>query len=408
MARIFEISYFSKTDGMNKKEQIVAESKQEIIKEILLYRPNIVLIDVKEKSELFLKLLSFNNVTKKELSDFCFAVGKSLQIGLDILTTLEDLAESMENERFRLVIIKMIADLKNGDSLYESMKKYDIFPKSLLTMVKIGEKTGNLNMSFLNYGEYLEWLLKLRRAIKKALAYPIIASFAIFIALSVLVFFVLPKIVKAIKMLNIKGELPLPTKIIIFMTEHKSSIFIFVGALVAIYFLIKVIRILSDRGKYYTDYWLLKVPKIGEMVLEKHLAEDLKILHDVYQSGGSIVEALELIHQEMETNLYIKEQFRVVHESVMNGASLQEAFSKIEFFPRIVIRVIKIGEETGNINEALKRVIDLYETNVKTSIENLTLVIEPALQVVLGGILALIAAGVLMPVYQIVTQLGQR
>ena len=405
MAKIYEVHYYSKTEAINRTEQIVAESKQQIIREILLYRQNIILIDIKEKSELLLKLLTYKKLSLKELSDFCFAIGKSLQIGLDILTTLEDLAESVESKSFKITLTKMIADLKNGESLYESMKKYSIFPITLLTMIKIGEKTGNLYNSFLNYGSYVEWLLKLRSSIKKAMAYPIVASFSIFISLTVLIVFVLPKIVKAIKMLGLKHT-PLPTRIISYLSEHGSSVFILIGIIMVCFIIIKLLRAINERIRYFTDYLLLKIPKIGDMILEKHLAEDLKIINDIYKAGGAIIEALELIYKEMENNLYIKEKFKEIHESVLNGSSLQEAFSRIYFFPKLVIRTIKIGEETGNINESLERVIELYETNVKNSIENLTLIIEPAMQVVLGGMLALIAAGVLMPVYEIVSQLG--
>ena len=405
MSKTFEIRYYSKNDASVKTELVIANSKQELLKEVLLYRQNVILIDIKEKSQFLLKLFTYRKISLKELSDFCFAIGKSLQIGLDIISTLEDLSETVENKSFKTVLLRIADDLKNGKSLYESMSSYGIFPVTMLTMIKIGEKTGDLYNSFLNYGDYVEWLIKLRGSIKKAMAYPIVAGFSISIALMVLVVFVLPKIVKAIKMLGLKS-IPLPTQIISYISEHGSSVFIMIGVIIGFLFILKIMRNFSEKITYWTDFLILKIPKIGDLILQKHLAEDLKAINDIYKAGGAIIEALELVYKEMEKNFFLKEKFKQIYQEVISGSSLYEAFSSVDVFPRLVLRTIRIGEESGDINESLERVIELYETNLKTAIENLTLIIEPAMQVVLGGMLALIAAGVLMPVYQIVSQLG--
>jgi type IV pilus assembly protein PilC len=402
----FKVRYYSKVHGIIEEVEVLAESEAEILRNTLA-NPDIIVLDIKPKWEFLASLFEFGKVPLKELADFCYTVGKSLEIGVDVISTLQDLVSVSKSAKMRNALRRIVYDLQGGASLSEAVSRQKkVFPPDLVALIKVGETSGNLPSILLRYSEHLDWLLKMRAEIKKAMAYPIMASSAIVLIIIVLTTFVLPRIVQAIKLLGLK-QLPLPTKVIIFMSKH-GILIVHLIALIAISITISaILRRIIPKFRYYYDKFILKVPVIGDFILQKHLIEDLRSLADIYSSGGSLLLALDLIRRDLETNEFLKEVFSDIKDRVERGTSLSLAFRESGVFPPLVVRTIQIGEETGTLDESTSRTVELYETNIRKAVEALSTFIEPVLQLLLGIFLGTVAAGILMPVYNIITQLGR-
>jgi len=406
---VYRVKYFNRLSQTIEERIVNANSEEEIIKDALR-STDIVLIDIQRRSKIltFLRGLFTDRVSLKELADFTYTMGKSLEIGIDLLSTLHDLEETTKSKKLKEAVRKIIADVEGGASISEALEKQkNVFPPTFIALVKIGESSGNLANVLLRYAEYLDWLIKLKTEVKKALAYPSMVAIAVSITMIVLITYVLPQITEVIKDLGIK-EYPIPTQILIWISEKSKYLPILIILIILSVILLIILRAVSERVRYFTDELILKIPIIGEIVFKKHIVEDLRAMADIHASGGSLLYALELIENDLETNLYLKEVFGKIRESVERGSSLTEAFKNTGAFPPIVVRTIKIGEETGALDDAIMRTVEYYENELRKTLETLTTFIEPALQIILGIMLGLIAAGILFPVYEIVTKLGTR
>jgi type IV pilus assembly protein PilC len=159
------------------------------------------------------------------------------------------------------------------------------------------------------------------------------------------------------------------------------------------------------KTRYIRDKVKLKFPMIGSIFLKASLSRDMRVLAEVYRSGGTILNALDIIVDHVEQNLYIKSIFRKVKENLIIGDMLSIAMEKSGFFQSPVIRMVKLGENTGALDKSLLRLAEIYEDDMKRKIQAMTVIIEPVIQLVLGGILGIVALGILLPVYNIISGL---
>ncbi|MRI83337.1 MAG: hypothetical protein C6I00_02855 [Nitratiruptor sp.] len=401
----FIVKYYDTRSGEIDFDEIEARSEDEIINEILRYRTNLVLLDIRPKGKFQGLSLRFQKVGLRELEDFCFHVGKSLEIGIDIIQAIEDFTEHASSAKMRYLLKKIVQDLENGTSFSNAIKKYRDFPRNLVAMTEVSEMTGMLGPTLIEYANYLRWLLKLRASIKKALTYPIIVVLVMSVTISVMLFWVLPKILTVFNSLKLPS-MPLPTQILIYVTNHKIIFVYFFAILLGTLFAIKILVLWREEFRYLYDKYILRLPIFGRLIFLSRITENLKTIRDMYRTGSSLVKGLELIYKELEPNSYIRERFEEIYRSINNGYSLSEAFEQSGLFSKLVLRTVLIGESTGKLDESLQRAIEVYEEEIRNTLERLTTMIEPALQVILGAILGLVAAGVLMPIYEIITNLG--
>ncbi len=356
---------------------------------------------------LFLKsLFKKKKISKQELADFCFYFGRALDMGLPILEATEDIKNSVESEFFQKKLERLKELLMAGESISSAMESVGIFPPELVGLVKLGENSNALPQVFLNYAEYLDWLISLEKEVKQALSYPAFVSIVLLFTIAVMFGYIIPNVIPAIKSLGLK-EMPLPTKILMwsgnFIPKYWKH-----GLVLVVLFII-IVKLLLFKNQKFRLFWdriKLKIPLIGQIFLKSSLSRDVRAIAEVYRSGGTILDAVDLIITDVELNLYLKEIFREVKEIIMTGVMLSEALERTGFFPTIVVRMVKLGEDTGALDNALLRVASIYEDDMKRKIQTMTVIIEPTLQLILGIILGIIALGILLPVYNIVSKLG--
>jgi len=402
----YKIEYFIPAENKFKVEEIEANSAEEIIQEILRYRKDIVLLNISKQILSLSSLFSPRaKLSLEELGEFSYFLGKSLEIGINITAALEDYKHEIKSKKMQEVFDSIIADIMNGYTLTQSLQKHPLFPPIMIAMMKTGEETGNIHTALLNYSKYVKWLIQIRSSIKKALTYPLIVSITITIALSVILIYVLPKIIAAFKEMHMK-EFPLPTKILMWLAENTHILLYALSGIIFCFVTLFLIKKLHKQANFLIDQYTLRIPIFGKLIFLRHISEDFKTLRDMYISGNSLTDSLRLIATYLENNLFLRKKFQTILTDIERGTSLSEAFKTSALFSPLILRTIAIGEVSGNLNESLDRIIEMYEASIQESIEQMTAMIEPALQIVLGGILGLLAAGMLAPVYEMITNMN--
>lgn len=395
-------------EGQVVEEEIEVEDESEILR-IFNQRGFIVLeykVDRLYELRKFLQNISpFKRISRQELADFCYFVGRAIDVGIPLLEVLEDIKSSTRNKCFQRIIEEIIENIRAGETISKAMARTKAFPGELVGLVKIGEETDALPKIFLNYAEYLDWRIKIEKEVKKALMYPAFVALVLVLTIVVMFGFIIPQILPVIRALGLK-EYPLPTKILLtsgFILQHFWLQIILGTVIVTLNSFILVHK--SRKVKKFWHKLKLKLPLLGEIFLKSCLSKDIRAIAEVFRSGGTILYAVELIIDYVEQNTIIKEIFFKVRENLLNGDMLSSAMEKTGFFEPSIIRMIKLGEDTGALDVALIRLAELYEDDMRRKIESLTIVIEPTLQLILGGILGIIALGILLPVYNVLTQI---
>ncbi|MEO2069408.1 MAG: type II secretion system F family protein [Desulfurobacteriaceae bacterium] len=400
---------FLDVDGQVVEEKIEANDENELLS--LYSRRNVILLEYKKDwfSSLedfsILDLLKRKKISKQELADFCFYVGRALDMGIPILGILEDVSKSTKNKYFQKVVLQLKDMITAGKSLSEAMEEVKIFPKDLIGLVKVGENSDALPKVFQNYAEYLDWIISIEKEVKQALAYPTFVAVVMVFVIAIMFGYIVPQVIPAITAMGLK-DYPLPTKLLLWAGEFVPLFWKqIVLTPVIIFVVFKLLTRKFQKVKYFWDKVKIKFPVVGVIFLKASLSRDMRALAEVYRSGGTIINALEIIINHVEQNLFIKEAFSKVKENVLAGDMLSIAMEKTNFFETPIIRMVKLGEETGALDKSLLRLAEIYEDDMRRKIQAMTVLIEPTLQLILGGILGIIALGILLPVYDVISEM---
>ena len=406
MAR-FKVTLLSSNGNI--AEQIVeAKDKNELFR--MFSKTNYLVIGIKK--QWYAPLLKLKNIffrrgiSKQDLADFCFYIGRSLEMGLPILDTLNDTSKTTKNKLLKEKIDEIRNAIISGSSISTAMKDAGIFPPDLVGMVKVGESTDALPKVFLNYADFLDWLISLEKEVKQAMSYPLFTSIVMVFVIAIMFGYIIPNVIPAIMEMGLK-QVPIPTKILIWIGKWFPVTW---EPLLVMLILVPIVLKLSflkwERLRFLYDKYKLRLPYIGSIMEKSSISKDIRTIAEVFRSGGTIEYAIKLIVTSVEQNIYLKSKFQMVGNYILSGMMLSSAMEKVGIFPPMVIRMVKLGEDTGEMDKTLLRVAEIYEDDMKRRIQALTTIIEPSLEIILGIILGIIALGILLPVYNLVGQMG--
>ncbi len=406
MAR-FKVTLLSSNGNI--AEQIVeAKDKNELFR--MFSKTNYLVIGIKK--QWYAPLLKLKNIffrrgiSKQDLADFCFYIGRSLEMGLPILDTLNDTSKTTKNKLLKEKIDEIRNAIISGSSISTAMKDAGIFPPDLVGMVKVGESTDALPKVFLNYADFLDWLISLEKEVKQAMSYPLFTSIVMVFVIAIMFGYIIPNVIPAIMEMGLK-QVPIPTKILIWIGKWFPVTW---EPLLVMLILVPIVLKLSflkwKRLRFLYDKYKLRLPYIGSIMEKSSISKDIRTIAEVFRSGGTIEYAIKLIVTSVEQNIYLKSKFQMVGNYILSGMMLSSAMEKVGIFPPMVIRMVKLGEDTGEMDKTLLRVAEIYEDDMKRRIQALTTIIEPSLEIILGIILGIIALGILLPVYNLVGQMG--
>jgi len=321
--------------------------------------------------------------------------------GIPILTALGALKEQTSNPFFKKIIGQMRADIEAGLSLSAALEKYpQVFNKLYTNMVKIGETSGRLSEileRLVILGEHDE---RVRMRIKSATRYPIIVISALGLGFTILTTFVVPRFAKMFSQFKVK--LPLPTRILIgihFMVT-KFWWLIIILAIIGFFVFARIIR--TEKGRFNWDALKLKVPVFGPLILKLILSRFARITAILLSSGVSILQVLGLA-AEGAGNVVVSRVIDKVKVSVNQGKGMLAPMKESGIFPPVVIQMVSAGEETGKMSELLTHVADYFDEQVDYTISNMVSLIEPILIFVLGCGVLLMALGIFLPMWNMMS-----
>lgn len=352
-----------------------------------------------------LNLGRFKKVRRKELIGFCMHMEQVLRAGLPMIDALSDLRDSVENPRFREVLTNIIGSVESGKNLSQAMRDYpDTFDDVFVSLVSVGEESGELAQVLRKQTEALKWQDELVAKAKAVTIYPAVVGCVVFGVLLFMMLFVVPQMVDFIAEMG--QELPLHTRALIGLSNFLAAAWYWALAAPVVFALVLRHQARRRPGvRFFVDRWKLKLWLIGPINKKLILSRFASFLALLYGAGVDVMLSLR-ISENVAGNAVIKLGLRQISASIEEGQALSAGMRATGLFPPLVIRMVSLGESTGELDAALENVSYFYDRDVHESIERLKALIEPALTVILGAILGWVMLSVLGPIYGTLSELG--
>ncbi|MDP2107433.1 MAG: type II secretion system F family protein, partial [Rhodocyclaceae bacterium] len=343
-------------------------------------------------------------ITRRELITFCFHLEQLSSAGVPIIESLTDLRDSLDNPRFREVLAGLIESVEGGKTLSQAMDEHpQVFDGVFISLIRAGEETGKLTEVLKNLGETLKWQDELAAQTKKLVMYPAFMGTVVILVTLFMMLYLVPKMVGFIK--NMGQELPLHTQILIATSNFFVNYwYIAIGLPIVVASAIAVAVKTNPRARYRFDAAKLSFPWLGEILTKIILSRFAGVFAMMYASGISILDSIRTT-QGIVGNVVIQEGLQRVEEMIGEGQNVTVAFQNVGLFPPLVIRMLKVGENTGSLDTALANVSYFYNRDVRESIARVQAMIEPAMTIVVGIILGWVMLSVLGPIYDTITKL---
>jgi len=362
----------------------------------VLHKKGMIVISVHEEKA---KKVRESGVKLDDLVIFSRQLATMVESGITLVQALHILSEQSENKVLSSVTLNIRENIESGSSLNEAMARHPrIFSNLYVNMVKAGETSGLLDEILDRLSTYLEKTSALQRKVKSSLVYPIVViTMAILITLVLLI-----KVVPTFEGIfaTLGGTLPLPTRILIGVSNTLRRFFFYVViGFVAAGFLFKK-YINTPKGRYWFDKQTLRVLVFGPLLRKVVVAKFSRTLATLVKSGVPILNALEIVGKTAG-NVVVEEAVNKARDSIREGEPIADPLSKSGVFPPMVVRMISVGEQTGQLERMLNKIADFYDEQVDAAVSGLTSMIEPLVIGLLGIIIGSIVIALFMPIFKI-------
>ncbi len=368
-------------------------------------------VDLEERlKQIGLELLHFKELQEKKgsasgkvkMQDMivtCLHLEQLGRAGVSLLDAVADVRDTTDSNNLRNIMTGVYEYIKNGEVLSKALGHYPkVFNEVFIGLISAGEKTGNFSEAFLHIADHLKWTSDLRRKIKKAVRYPIALLLVMSGVISVLMIFVVPKLVDF--MLAQGFDLPLHTRALIaFSHAFADYWYLIFGIPLVIGSVLITMYKISEPFAYTVDGLILKLPILGNVSRKINLARFTHFFAVMFNSGIGILEALNSA-KNVVANRVLQESVDTMTRSVSEGMSLTAAMRMSNQFPNLVVRMFKIGEESGNMTESLENINFFYDREINDAVDNVVGLIQPALTIVMGLLIFWVIAAVFGPLYQ--------
>ena len=390
--------------GATVSGELAAASKTDLISS--LKRQQINVTKMSEKGKEFNLPTFGGGVDSKELAVFTRQFSVMIDAGLPLVQCLEILAGQQENKLFQKVLTGTRSAVEGGSTLSAAMRQYEkVFDALYVNLVEAGETGGILDTILQRLSAYIEKNVKLKRAVKSAMVYPIAVLSVAASVITLLLWKVVP--IFATLFLGLGVDLPLPTRIVIGLSNFVGSIFGFL-ILVAIVGIIIGLKVWykTPAGRMAIDGILLKLPMIGLLLRKIAVARFTRTLGTLISSGVPILEGLE-ITARTAGNAVIEKALMEVRKALEAGRNLSEPLKDTNVFPGMVTQMIGVGEQTGAMDAMLQKIADFYEDEVDAAVKDLLAAMEPAMIVFLGLVVGGIVISMYLPLFSLIGQLSK-
>lgn len=370
----------------------------------ILHKRDLIIISIKQTKSKIVKSKG-KKVKLEELVIFSRQLATMIDAGIPLVQALNILSEQIENVNFKQVIISVYKDLQGGVNFCEAISKYpNIFSDLFVNMTRAGEVSGKLDDVLDRLAIYLEKTSSLNRKVRSSLVYPaVVVTMAILITTLLLV-----KVVPTFKNIfdTLGGRLPLPTQILIGVSEAFRRYFLVVAGIFVLTVIVLKKYISTEKGRFNFDVFKLKVPVIGQLFRKVAIAKFSRTFATLIKSGVVVLNALEIV-AKTSGNKLIEKSVLAGRETVRSGELISETFLKNKVFPPMVCRMIGVGEQTGQLEKMLSKIADFYDEQVDAAVSGLTSLIEPMVIAFLGIIIGGIVISLFLPIFKITELIGK-
>jgi type IV pilus assembly protein PilC len=339
-------------------------------------------------------------VAVKDLSVFSRQFATMVTSGLPILRALSILEQQTESRVLAKTVTEVRLEVERGSSLSGAMGKHPkVFSDLFVAMVRAGETGGVLESVLLRLADNLEREVSLRRRVRSAMTYPIVVVGFVTLILMAMLLFIVPQFKSIYAQLN--GVLPLPTRMLLKVSEILRHDFLIVGAIVAL--LVYAFRRYkkTPRGREQWDTLKLKFPIFGKLFQKSALARFARVLGVLNKSGVPILQSLDVVSDTVN-NALMSKAVQDVKDSVRQGESIAKPLSRHAIFPPMVVQMLSVGEETGALDTMLEKIAVFYDDEVTATVDSLTSIIEPVMIFIVGGAVGVAVIALYLPMFNII------
>ncbi|MGB9149268.1 MAG: type II secretion system F family protein [Burkholderiales bacterium] len=343
-------------------------------------------------------------ISRAELITFCFHLEQLMRAGVPILEALNDLRDSIVNPRFRSTISSMLESIEGGRNLSTALAQHaDVFDPVFVNLIRVGEQSGKLPDVLANLQDNLKWQDELHTQTRRILLYPAFVSLIVFAVIFFLMIYMVPQLGQFMK--NTQQDIPVYTRVLMWVSNLFVHYWYLIISLpvVAAALLWHSARS-SPSMQYRLDAWLLALPGIGPTVKKIILARFSTYFALMYAAGVSVLECIR-IAEKTSGNRVIEHALIQVGRHITEGRGITDSFQRSGIFPPLVLRMLRVGETTGELDKAMANVSYFYNRDVRESIARLQTLIQPMLTVILGLLLFWVIVSVLGPIYDSATKL---
>jgi type IV pilus assembly protein PilC len=389
-------------NGQTQTGVMMADSKDAVI--AMMRRQQIVVTAVKEKGKEIALPKFGGGVPPQAIAIFTRQFSVMIDAGLPLVQCLEILGNQQENKTFKRVLIQIRQDVESGSNLADSMRKHPkVFNDLYTNMVAAGEAGGILDTILQRLATYIEKAVKLNSQVKSAMIYPVAVISIAVIVVAVILWKVIPVFASLFESLG--AELPMPTRVVIALSNFIASFWWLIGMLiVATWFSLRKYH-QTYKGKRVLDGILLKMPVLGILLRKIAVARFCRTLATLTSSGVPILDGL-AITARTAGNSVVEDAIMATRKSVEEGKTISEPLGDTEVFPPMVVQMIAVGEQTGALDTMLSKIADFYEEEVDLAVAGLMKLLEPILIAFLGVCIGGIVIAMYMPMFSLIGQLG--
>lgn len=391
--------------GKDVKGSVEAESREEAARKIK--EQGLVPVSIGKQGALDkdvnIPIFKGKKIPARDMSVFCRQFASILKAGVSVINALEMLAEQTENKKLKEAIVNTQSNVEKGENLSDSMRQNDAFPSILIDMVRAGEASGSLENSLTRMAIQFEKDAKLNGIVKKAMMYPIVLICVMIGVVIVMLTFVIPSFMTMFE--DLDSELPVTTKAILAMSNSlKNYWYIYIIVVVGIVVGIQMYK-RTDNGKHNLDKLKLKIPVFGVLQTKSACASFARTMSTLLQAGMPMIDALEISASTMK-NVLFYDGLEKVKNGVSLGLPLSNQLKATGLFPAMVVHMVGIGEETGNVEEMLTNSATYYEEEVEVQTQALTSLMEPIIIVLMAFVVVLLIMAIYQPMIQLYNTLG--
>ena len=389
--------------GKNRKDEVQKGEIDAVSEEAVnaqLARQRITPTKVKKKPKDLFANVTFLQPTVKQRDVILFARQFSTMIdaGLPIIQCLDILYSQQANATFKKMLKEIKESVEGGATLAEALKKFPKqFDNLFVNMIAAGEAGGILDAILRRLAAYMEKAAKLKAQVKGAMTYPVVTLIIAVLVLAVILVFVIPVFEEMFA--DFGGELPMPTKIVVAMSDMVKSkiIYIVVGLVLFIIAFKKFYG--TEKGREIADKMILKVPVFGDLLRKVAVAKFTRTMGTMLASGVAILEALDIV-AKTAGNKTVEKAVYNVRKGISEGRTMADPLTQSGVFPSMVCQMISVGESTGALDAMLEKIADFYDEEVDQAVENLTALIEPFMLVFLGVTIGGLVIAMYLPIFK--------